>query len=49
VISCAKCGKPAYLMRRDPDPEGKPEDELRTFECRSCNRLTQISTADDQS
>jgi hypothetical protein len=49
VISCAKCGNPAYLMRRDPDPQGKPEDELRTFECGTCNRLTQLSTADDQS
>jgi hypothetical protein len=44
-IACIYCGKPAHLIQLTPHPQMGPTTERRTFECESCDKLTEIAVA----
>jgi transposase-like protein len=40
-IICPHCEAEAYIIRRSPHPDN-PKDEIRIFECKDCNKQTEI-------
>jgi transposase len=44
-IACPHCGANAHLMRRSPLGDGR-KGELRTFECKDCNKQTEMIVQD---